>query len=103
MMMSARGNKPHQISTTISDQEVTPESKIDSSTAFQQQSKRNTSDQKKVMTHSNSNIVWSTYVTNTSTAVIHVMHQVQQQPVRHPTSRTHHHHHLHVRPSLLFD
>ncbi|CAF3374466.1 unnamed protein product [Rotaria sp. Silwood2] len=46
-MMSGRDNKPHQISTTISDQEEQPDSRIDSSTAFQKQSKRNLSKRSK--------------------------------------------------------
>jgi hypothetical protein len=42
-MMSGRGIKPHQFGTSTSDQEDTPDTRIDSSTGPQQQSKRNTS------------------------------------------------------------
>ncbi|CAF4991344.1 unnamed protein product, partial [Rotaria magnacalcarata] len=45
--MSNRGNKPHQLSTTISDQEENPDSRIDSPTTNQQQSKRNVSKRSK--------------------------------------------------------
>ena len=47
ILMSNRGNKPHQISTMNSDQEENPNSRIDSSTAHQQQSNRNTSKRSK--------------------------------------------------------
>jgi hypothetical protein len=47
MKMSGKGNEPHQISTTISDQEEQPDSRIDSSTAQQKLSKRNISKRSK--------------------------------------------------------
>ncbi len=46
-MMSGRDNKPHQISAMISDQEESPDSRIDSSTAHRQKSKRNISKRSK--------------------------------------------------------
>lgn len=46
-MTSRRGYKPHQPSTTITNQEETPESRIDASTEPQQQSTRNASKRSK--------------------------------------------------------
>ncbi|CAF3948669.1 unnamed protein product [Rotaria sp. Silwood1] len=45
--MSERGNKPHQISTLINDQVEQSDSRINSSTAHQNQSKRNISERSK--------------------------------------------------------